>query len=116
MAIDIIVKQNLPGKWQGDDVCKLGDMYPFEDKVIRAYFGKYCYDQFKFNLIYCAYFKIRQADFINKIALNFEKHAYLWNLLCNEEVNMHLPFNAINGRNGAPFEVQLPEHYCGAIQ
>lgn len=107
--MDIIIKGTDKGAcWHGD-ASHLGEIYPFEEPVIKAYFGGNYRDPIKRNLIWVAYFKVRQPLFMQNLAFNSERRAHMWNLLCLIESDMHLPFRAIDGRDGNSFSEQLPE-------
>jgi hypothetical protein len=75
-----------------------------------AYFGEYMKDFYKRNMIMTAYFKVRQHDFYSKMCFNLNRRQICWRMLEMIEPDMHLPFKAINGRNGMNFAQALPEY------
>jgi hypothetical protein len=106
--MDIIIHPDLPNMSKSKDINKLGEIYPFEFQVLEAFFGEYMKNAYKKNLIIVAYMKVRQADFMVKICFHPEKRQHFWNLLCILEEDMHLPFRAIDGRDGRTFAQMLP--------
>jgi len=106
--MDIIIKGDQSSRvWHGDGN-KLGDIYPFEYPVLEAYFGEYMKDKLKRSAVLVAYMKLRQQDFLAKLAYADNRRFLMWQLLELLEEDMKLPFKSKDGRGGKSFNEALP--------
>jgi hypothetical protein len=103
------------------DLHHLGDLYPWEDDVLRHYFGEYYKAKEKFHSISTAgaimygYLKARPqqlCDSLNNPANEnfFLKREMLWAWLEQNEEELKLPFSGADGRNGKPFAESMPTY------
>ena len=99
----------------------LGHLWPFEDDVLRRYWGIYYESKTEFNQfstsagILNRYFKVRDKQLVDSLVRPdnpnfFIKREMLWAWLEDNEADMHLPFKSKDGRDGIPFEKAMPNY------